>query len=226
MKWGLLVTALLISSWHAMMPTHWLPFVLAGKACHWDRLKLLFVTLIAGSCHAVTMLALGLVAWFVGRGIEVIFSSVARYASSLVLFLVGFAYMVSALFSPPHDSDEDEFVGKLGWLKVNSECKCKSCSSGEAMKIERFVIVALVLALTLSPCQAILPLFFAAAASGFESLFMLMLLTGVMTILAMASTVMLASFGLELFKLRTSERHEKMIVGLLCVALALLVLHH
>lgn len=214
MKWGLLVTALLISLWHAMMPTHWLPFVLAGKACHWDRLKLLFVTLIASSCHAVTMLAFGLVAWFVGKGIEVIFSSVARYASSLVLFLVGFAYMVSALFSPPHDSDE--FVGKLSWLKVNSE----------VMKIERFVIVALVLALTLSPCQAILPLFFAAAASGFESLFMLMLLTGAVTILAMASMVMLASFGLELFKLRMSERHEKIIVGLLCIALALFVLHH
>ncbi|MFA4029065.1 MAG: hypothetical protein GDYSWBUE_001663 [Candidatus Fervidibacterota bacterium] len=219
MTLGLLLTALFISLWHAMMPTHWLPFVLVGKAHHWSRLKLLLTTLLAGACHATTMLALGLVAWFVGKGIVAIFSSVAKYVVASVLLLVGAVYIASALLSPPHGSGE--FINKFGHMRCG---ECHPNSGGE--KIEWFAVLALMLMLTLSPCQAILPLFFAAAASGFESLTALMLLTGTVTMLVMASMVMLASCGLKLLKLQVSERIERMLIGLVSIALILFVFHH
>ncbi|MCS7252551.1 MAG: hypothetical protein RMK18_03845 [Armatimonadota bacterium] len=218
----LFAAAIVVSLWHAMMPTHWLPFVLAGKAHRWDRLKLLTVTLLTGVCHAASTLALGFVVWFVGRGIVIFFSSVAKYIVALVLLFVGVAYVVNALFSSSHD---DRFTGILNQPGAGKGEHQHPCNS-EPEKAEWLIIGVLLLVPTLSPCQAILPLFFAAAAHGFESLIVLMLLTGTVTILAMMAMVMLASFGLELLRLQISERLERAIIGLLFIALIPFVLHH
>lgn len=58
------VTGFTIAFLHAAIPTHWLPFVLAGRVQKWSRGKTLLVTAVCGSGHVLFTAALGvLVAW-------------------------------------------------------------------------------------------------------------------------------------------------------------------
>ena len=50
---------------HAVIPTHWLPFVLVARARNWGRGKTLLVTTLAGLGHVALTSVLGLaIAWF------------------------------------------------------------------------------------------------------------------------------------------------------------------
>lgn len=58
------VTGFTIAFLHAAIPTHWLPFVLAGRVQKWSRARTLLVTAVCGSGHVLFTAALGvLVAW-------------------------------------------------------------------------------------------------------------------------------------------------------------------
>src|SRR3954471_2697775 len=60
----LVVTGFAVAFLHAAIPTHWLPFVVAARAQHWNRGKTIMVTGIAGGGHVLFTTALGvLVAW-------------------------------------------------------------------------------------------------------------------------------------------------------------------
>jgi len=57
-------TGFTIAFLHAAIPTHWLPFVLTGRAQKWSRGKTLAVTALAGAGHVLFTAVLGfLVAW-------------------------------------------------------------------------------------------------------------------------------------------------------------------
>lgn len=58
------ITGFTIAFLHAAIPTHWLPFVLTGRAQKWRRGKIIAVTAIAGTGHVLFTAVLGfLVAW-------------------------------------------------------------------------------------------------------------------------------------------------------------------
>lgn len=57
-----------VAFFHAAIPTHWLPFVMAARAQKWSRPKTLWVTALAGSGHVIFTTLLGvLIVWL---GIE------------------------------------------------------------------------------------------------------------------------------------------------------------
>src|ERR1043166_2759795 len=59
------VTGFTVAFFHAALPTHWLPFVLAGRAQRWKRPKTLAIAAFAGSGHVLFTTLLGvLVVWF------------------------------------------------------------------------------------------------------------------------------------------------------------------
>ncbi len=58
------VTGFSVAFFHAAIPTHWLPFVLAARAQQWNKSKTLSITTLAGFGHVAFTAALGfLVAW-------------------------------------------------------------------------------------------------------------------------------------------------------------------
>lgn len=58
------LTGFSVAFFHAAIPTHWLPFVLTGRAQRWSRAKTLAVTALAGCGHVLFTAVLGfLVAW-------------------------------------------------------------------------------------------------------------------------------------------------------------------
>lgn len=96
------VTGFVVAFAHAAIPTHWLPFVLAGRGQRWGKAKTLAVVTLCGAGHVLFTTILGaLVVWL---GIETsrwtgdVFPWIA--GSALILF--GFYYLVRQLRGRGH----------------------------------------------------------------------------------------------------------------------------
>ncbi len=57
----LLTTGFAVGFLHAVIPTHWLPFVVAARVQNWNKTKTLVITGFAGAGHVLFTTALGLV---------------------------------------------------------------------------------------------------------------------------------------------------------------------
>jgi nickel/cobalt transporter (NicO) family protein len=53
---------------HALIPDHWLPFVLMGRARKWNVAKTLALASASGALHVVLAVMLGLLTYILGRG--------------------------------------------------------------------------------------------------------------------------------------------------------------
>ncbi len=96
------VTGFTIAFLHAAIPTHWLPFVLAGRVQKWSRGKTLAVTLLAGSGHVLFTAILGvLVAWLGFKIDERIGAWFPRIAGGALL-LFGLFYIYRQLAGKGH----------------------------------------------------------------------------------------------------------------------------
>ena len=61
---------LAVSFLHAILPNHWLPFVLAGRAQNWSESKTLWVVLVAGGGHVLMTTILGLLIVSLGMAVS------------------------------------------------------------------------------------------------------------------------------------------------------------
>ena len=60
----ILIGSLVLSLLHALIPSHWLPFVTIGKTEHWTESRTLIVTALAGLAHTISTTILGLIVIF------------------------------------------------------------------------------------------------------------------------------------------------------------------
>src|SRR5439155_21745963 len=82
------ITGLGIAFFHAAIPTHWLPFVLTGRAQRCNRGKTLTITALAGSGHVLFTAMLGLLLASLGIALsERIGIWFPRLAGGALLFL-------------------------------------------------------------------------------------------------------------------------------------------
>src|SRR5438093_11784954 len=66
----LIATGFAVGFLHAVIPTHWLPFVAAAHAQRWTKTKTLAVTGFAGAGHVLFTTALGVVVVWGGMAIN------------------------------------------------------------------------------------------------------------------------------------------------------------
>ena len=98
-------TGLTVAFLHAALPTHWLPFVLAGRRQGWARNKTLAIAALAGSGHVLFTIVLGaMIAWF-GIAMDSWIGNVFPYIAAGILIAFGAYYLVSG------SDDHHHFVG-------------------------------------------------------------------------------------------------------------------
>src|SRR5450432_1576678 len=98
----LLVSGFGVAFFHAAIPTHWLPFVLAARLHHWSRARTLAITAIAGSAHVGATALLGVaVTWF-GTTLNKTIGSWFPGIAGGVLFLFGLYYLIWHRHSHAH----------------------------------------------------------------------------------------------------------------------------
>lgn len=89
----ILTTGFVVAFLHAALPTHSLPFVLAGRGQRWSLAKTLSVTALAGLGHVLFTTILGGIV--VGLGIETTHwtGDVFPFLAGSVLIVFGFYYL-------------------------------------------------------------------------------------------------------------------------------------
>jgi putative Mn2+ efflux pump MntP len=199
-----LVSTFTLALLHTLIPSHWLCFVLVGRAQGWPRAKTLSITAIAGVIHVVANVTLGAALAALGRTLLEHQEHLLERVSAVILIGLGAVYLGTHLLHAGHHHEQDKAV------------------TGRA------AILALSFSLALSPCSAsIMLLIVATSGAGWTTLLMIAAVLLVTTVGVMLLMVGLTSLGIERLQFTVFDRYEKLIVGLvLCVLGSMILLFH
>ena len=81
---------------HAALPTHWLPFVLVGRAQRWSQGRVLGAVVAAGLAHIAATAAVGGLIVVAGLALDQWLGGVLPYLSAILLFVFGAFYLNQA----------------------------------------------------------------------------------------------------------------------------------
>ena len=192
---SLIFSTLTISVLHAILPDHWLTFVLVGSAQRWSKRKIIRLVFLAGGGHVLLTTLLGLVIASIAKGLVPYLGYLETYVTSVVLIILGLIYIA------------------LGIAHRGNHNHHESGLSDKATETSLFLM------LTLSPCGAMIPVFFAASTLGWDSLLIMSLVATLGTISGM---VILTYLGLEGYKrihFPWLEKNERTTIGAILLAL-------
>lgn len=196
-----LVAASAVAFLHAATPTHWLPFVLVGRAQGWTAGRTLGVTAVAGAGHALFTALLGLAV--TGAGVllgERLGDLFPRLVAGMLIAL-GLYYLIRYALNPPH----------------HAEAKPQRYGSDAA------AVAGLVALLTFTPSEAVLPVYLANIEHGLAGFAVLALVLTLATTGGMVAFTALFMAGAQRLKLERLERYELVLVGLGLCAIGVLV---
>lgn len=184
---------------HTLIPSHWLCFVVVGRAHGWSTRKVMGVAATAGILHVVSTVGLGIAGGEILHFIEHQEKTLER-VSGLILIALGGLYLVTHVFHLGHHHEKHDHP-----------------------VTERTAYVTLLFSLVLSPCTAAIFLL-TATAGGAAMIALVGIVLLITTVGGMLLLVGLTSLGIEKLRFQFIDRYEKLVVGLVLVALGTLVL--
>ena len=193
---------------HAALPTHWLPFVLVGRAQRWSLTKNLLAVAAAGLAHIASTAVVGSLIVAAGMALDEIVAGLLPHLSAILLFGFGGFYLVRSVIRRP--------VMAGGPALDLAE---PSVGHGAAFW-------GLVAVMALSPGEVLLPIYMSSAQEGVAALILLTGVFAVGTILGMTVFTTLARAGASVLKLERWARYEGAVLGLALIAIGLLVVLH
>ncbi len=200
---GLFAGLLLMSLIHSLIPTHWLSFVLVAKAQGWSRKKMLKVVLFSGLGHVTTTTLVGLLAALFGKAAHAAVERLETPLPAMILFVFGLYYIV------------------VGWRKGGHR-HCTHDHTDDPIREDRIAVSALFLEMTLSPCETLIPVFFAAGFLPWPQLILMAVVTSLVTLLVMCVLSWVGHTGYSKIRLPWLENNERILVGLLLAGLGVL----
>jgi len=226
---SIIVSGFGVAFFHAAIPSHWLPFVLAGRGQRWGRGKTLAVTALAGLGHVLFTTVLGILVVWLGIETSHLTGNVFPFLAGGVLILFGGYYLVRQTrggghrhwsgheHGHEHNHDHDHPHDHDGHGHLHSPASTRD-------KSDVAVILGLLAVLTFSPCEGFLPVYLSGISYGWAGF---LLLSGVLAAATLAGMVIftwLSLAGLERLKLAALERYENAILGGLLVILGIAVM--
>lgn len=215
---------------HAAIPTHWLPFVLVGRARSWARGKILAVTLAAGLGHVALTTALGLaLAWF-GFQLNEKLGGAFVWIAAGILALMGLYYLWRQArglgichHHPPgshHHADAHcgEEIDHTHWEDELKDSPLTSARVGDSAAVGGLFVM-----LTISPCEAFLPVYVAGVQFGWRGFVVLSVILAVAALAGMTLFTWLAVQGFDRIRIHRFERNEAGWLGLIFLVLAAVV---
>ncbi len=198
---SLTATGFTVAALHAAIPTHWLPFVMIGRARGWSQRRTLGAVALAGGGHILATTALGVALARFGWEIN------ERYDAA-------FHWIVAALL-----------VGLGAWLALRAPHgrRCDHCEGRNLIPepTDRAALWGLFLTLTLSPCELFLPVYLTAAPYGWPGIVWLSSVLAVATLGGMLTLTWLTLQGTARVRWRWLERFDQRAIGGLLVLLGI-----
>ena len=237
----LLATGFAVGFLHAVIPTHWLPFVAAARAQGWTNPKTLAVTGFAGAGHVLFTTALGVLVVWGGMAINTRIGNAFPLLAGGALIALGLFYLFRQmtghhghvhLFGSHghhthahdhhhhhhdhhhHDHEDDTIEEEERALEQDWSRKRSDWAA----------ILGLLALLTFSPCEAFLPVFLTGAKYGWLGFVLLSAVLAVATVAGMITFTWLTLLGLQRLRFRMLEKYEPLIVSAVFCLLGVLVI--
>jgi len=182
----LIVTGFTVAFFHAAIPTHWLPFVVAARAQLWKKPKTLAVTGVAGAGHVLFTIALGVLVVWGGMAINSRIGKVFPLIAGGMLIALGLFYLVRQIRGGTghghlfggHSHDKYEHHSRDLHTQPHAHAHEREHADDISTIEQRWshrrsdwgVIAGLFALLTFSPCEAFLPVFLIGAKYGWIGL--------------------------------------------------------
>jgi nickel/cobalt exporter len=235
----LLATGFAIGFLHAVIPTHWLPFVVAARTQRWTKTKTLAVTGFAGAGHVLFTTALGVLVVWGGMAINSRIGNAFPYLAGGALIALGIFYLVrqmkgshghTHLFGGhshehhSHDHGDHHHHSHYHLGESTEEQERALEQDWSRQRSDWAAITGLMLLLTFSPCEAFLPVFLTGAKYGWLGFVLLSTVLAVATVGGMITFTSLTLLGLQSLRFKMLEKYEPVIVSAVFCLLGILVI--
>lgn len=237
-------TGFVVAFAHAAIPTHWLPFVLAGRGQRWSKAKTLAVVALCGLGHVLFTTALGVLVVWLGIETRKWTGAVFPWIAGGILILFGVYYLIRQArggghghsHGHGHDHSEhghDDHEHREGGHGDHGHDKpahpqvtvapkgATRMPPAKSAKSDTAVIFGLLALLTFSPCEGFLPVYLSGIAYGWLGFMFLSAVLAVATITGMVLFTWLTLSGLERMNLEFLERYESGILGAVILLLGI-----
>lgn len=204
---SLLGGGFIASALHAALPTHWLPFVLVGRAQDWRLRRVLMVVVLAALAHVMTTAIVGAVVAGAGVALDRWLHGVLPHLSSALLFLFGAFYLARY------------------WHRTTVP-DCKGCEHDEPKVSDRAAVWGLVVLMAASPGEVLLPLYLTTATHGVGVFLALTAGFVLGTIAGMVVLTSLAMAGYSVLRLEKWARYEGVVLGASLILLGFVMAFH
>ena len=183
--------SLLISLLHAVIPNHWLPVLAIGKKDNWTLKEVSKVTLISGLAHALSTVSIGIILGLLGLQLANTIQYFTHFIAPAVLILLG------SFFIYQHHRHKHFHLH----------------NTPKATLPKNKIILALIVAMFLSPCMEIEAYFLLAGAYGFWAVASIAALYLVISVTGMVIWVRLAYTGILKLNWHALEHKSGIITG-------------
>ena len=193
---------------HAALPTHWLPFVLVGRAQRWSLARVMTVAVTAGLAHIASTAIVGSLIVAAGLVLNAWIGGLLPHLSAALLFIFGAFYLARASLQKPITATGPE------------------AEAPEPAVSDRAAFWGLVLMMAVTPGEVLLPIYLSSATEGVMALALLTLSFAAGTVLGMTLLAALASAGYSILRLERWARYEGAILGIALIVIGFLVMTH
>jgi len=208
----------MVGAVHALLPDHWIPFVLLSRARRWDLRRSLSATAAGGLAHLVSTAALGLLVALLGTEALKRAGPAAEFAGAGILAVFGLLLSIRGLRSARrgrgHVHGHASNAGAHGPGPTPDPGPGRPASSDRGHLLQGALLGA-------RPCAEAIPVFLAAAAYGLTSSILAILAWVITTLGVMVGIVWLSLLGLSTVKLDFLEKYGEVAAGLLILLMGL-----
>jgi len=191
--------SIILSLLHATIPNHWLPVIAIGRKENWTLQEVTRVTLISAIAHGLSTVVIGLLLGFIGSKMANNIENFTHYFAPVILILLG------VIFIYRHHKHKHFHIDEI-----------------KKKKSKKSIIIALVLAMFLSPCMEIEAYFLLAGTQAPWLIWFIAALYFVITTVGMVTLVRFAYKGILKLNWHTLEHNAGIITGATLVATGIL----
>lgn len=219
----LLLTAAATATLHTLIPDHWLPFVLVGRARGWSARTTAAVAGFSAFVHTLLSIALGLLALGLGQAAARAIGERLERASGMLLVAFGVAYALWAWRKGGHfhpggallhaRNERDRCDGHEG--SVESEHLHYHADDAWIRTDAGKGAASLAMIVGLNPCVLLLPIMVATAEQGPGAVALVTLAYSVTTIALMVGLSVAGVTGIRRLPVPAVARHMETASGIL-----------
>jgi nickel/cobalt exporter len=189
---------------HALLPDHWVPFVVLSKARRWDLRRSLTAVVAGGLAHLASTAALGLLLAVLGAKTIERIGPAAELTGAGILAVFGLVLSLRGMKA-----------ARRGGHRHWEPCDLAPAAGGSRDHILTGAVFGL------RPCAEAIPIFFAAAAYGLTSSLLAIGVWMAATLGTMLAVVLVSLLGLRRLRMDAFERYGELVAGAVVLLMGL-----